>query len=111
MDCKSTEKKLIFFIEHSLPREEAVLVAAHLEQCPECRAKLEFIKDILVQADIEKNTEVNPFLFTRIQGRLANAETHKTKRILRPLAIAIALVIGIFSGIIIILFSRSGIIR
>ncbi|MFA5301603.1 MAG: zf-HC2 domain-containing protein [Bacteroidales bacterium] len=100
MDCKSTEKKLIFFIENSLNQEESVLVATHLEQCPECRAKLEFLKEILAHADIEKAIEVKPFLFTRIQSRLEQAEKHKTKRILQPLAISIALVIGIFSGIL-----------
>jgi predicted anti-sigma-YlaC factor YlaD len=100
MDCKSTEKKLIFFIENSLKPEESVLVAAHLEQCPECRAKLEFLKEILAQADIEKATEVNPFLFTRIQGRLEQVKKQKNKRILQPLAISAALVIGIISGIL-----------
>jgi predicted anti-sigma-YlaC factor YlaD len=100
MNCKSTEKKLIFFIENSLKPEETVVVAAHLEQCPDCRAKLEYLKEILAQAEIEKIIENKPFLFTRIQGRLANEETHKTKRILRPLAIAVALVIGVFSGIL-----------
>lgn len=100
MNCKSTEKKLIFFIENSLKPEETVVVAAHLEQCPDCRAKLEYLKEILAQAEIEKIIENKPFLFTRIQGRLANEETHKTKRILRPLAIAAALVMGVFFGIL-----------
>jgi predicted anti-sigma-YlaC factor YlaD len=100
VNCKSTGKKLIFFLDNSLNPEETVLVAAHLEQCPECRAKLEFLKEILAQADIEKTTEVNPFLFTRIQSRLEQVKEHKTKRILQPLAISVALVIGILSGIL-----------
>ncbi len=63
MDCKSTEKKLIFFIENALPPEDAVLVATHLEHCPDCRAKLEFLKEILSQAKSEeKIIENKPFL-------------------------------------------------
>jgi hypothetical protein len=100
MNCKSTEKKLIFFIENALPPEDAVLVATHLEHCPDCRAKLEFLKEILSQANMEKTVEVNPFLFTRIKARLEQTEKHEPGRILKPLAIAAALVMGVFFGIL-----------
>ncbi|HPQ55974.1 MAG TPA: zf-HC2 domain-containing protein [Bacteroidales bacterium] len=100
MDCKSTEKKLIFFIENALPPEDAVLVATHLEQCPDCRSKMEFLKETLSRVNMEKTVEVNPFLFTRIQARLEQTEKHETRRILKPLAIAAALVMGVFFGIL-----------
>ncbi len=100
MDCKSTEKKLIFFIENALNPEDAVVVAAHLEQCPDCRSKMEFLKETLSRVNMEKTVEVNPFLFTRIQARLEQTEKHETRRILKPLAIAAALVMGVFFGIL-----------
>ncbi len=80
MDCKSTEKKLIFFIENALNPEDAVVVAAHLEQCPDCRAKLEYLKEILAQAEIEKIIENKPFLFTRIQGRFSKCRNTQNQK-------------------------------
>ena len=49
---------------------------------------------------MEKTVEVNPFLLTRIKARLEQTEKHEPGRILKPLAIAAALVMGVFFGIL-----------
>ncbi len=100
MDCKSTEKKLIFFIENSLPKEDAVLVADHLEQCSDCKAKMEFLKKTLAWLNAEKALQVKPFLFTRIKGRMQPAQVPGKFRVLKPLAIGTALIIGLFTGLL-----------
>ncbi len=100
MNCKSTEKKLIFFLENNLPdHQEAEAIASHLDLCPECRKKMEYLRETLSLLDKEKTVQVDPFLFTRIQGRLEYIGKEKS-RILKPLFIAAALIVGLFSGIL-----------
>jgi hypothetical protein len=99
MNCKSTERKLIFFLENNLPNQEAEAVAFHLDLCPGCREKMEYLRETLSLLDKEKTVQVNPFLFTHLQGRLEYMEKEKS-RIPKPLFIAAALIIGLFSGIL-----------
>ena len=100
MDCKSTENKLIFYLENSLPADQIREISNHLASCPGCSARLEYLKETLSFLDKEKNIPVQPFLFTRIQGRMQEAETPRKFRVLRPLFIATALIAGLFSGIL-----------
>ncbi|MDD2288916.1 MAG: hypothetical protein PHT64_07130 [Bacteroidales bacterium] len=100
MDCISTENKLIFFLENNLPADQVREITNHLASCAGCSAKLEFLKETLSILDKEKSIPVRPFLFTRIQGRLQEKEIPRKFRVLRPLFLAAALVVGLFSGIL-----------
>jgi len=60
---------------------------------------MEYLRETLSLLDKEKTVQVDPFLFTRIQGRLEYIGKEKS-RILKPLFIAAALIVGLFSGIL-----------
>ena len=100
MDCISTENKLIFFLENNLPADQVREITNHLASCAGCSAKLEFLKETLSLLDKEKSTSLQPFLFTRIQGRLQETEIPRKFRVLRPLFLAAVLIVGLFSGIL-----------
>jgi predicted anti-sigma-YlaC factor YlaD len=98
MDCKSIEKKLIFYLEGDLPDEENKIISSHIKGCNQCAAKLQYIQESIQTIELEKSTVPKPFLFTRIQARMQSKENKIRRLILAPLAIASILTIGLFVG-------------
>ncbi len=101
MDCKATEKKLIFYIENTLPKAEASVMQDHLSTCSACSQKLAYLQETLSYIEIEKALAPKPFLYTRPIGRMqqqAVAENTWGITWLKPLAVAAALLVGLFFG-------------
>ena len=70
MDCKATEKKLIFYIENTLPKGESSVVQDHLSTCSACSQKLAYLQETLSYIETEKALTPKPFLYTRTIGRM-----------------------------------------
>ncbi|HQB23373.1 MAG: zf-HC2 domain-containing protein [Bacteroidales bacterium] len=101
MDCKSTEKKLIFYIENSLPQTEVSVVKDHLNTCPSCSQKLTYLQETLSFIETEKALTPKPFLYTRTTERMqqrAAQQIHGSIKWLKPVAVAAALLVGLFFG-------------
>ena len=106
MKCKSYHKNLIFFLEGELPEREMKIVKEHLEVCPDCKAFAHELKKTLGIIGIEKNPEVNPFFYTRLQAKLENRASREKSlfwqprvvKVVQPAFFAVLLLIGIYSG-------------
>ena len=105
MKCKAVHKKLIFYIEGSLPEKEMQQIAGHLRECPECLLFSEDLKKTMEIIGLEKSSKVNPFFYTRVKAKLENTEepeivkTPAFVRILQPVAFSILLLLGIYTGV------------
>lgn len=106
MNCKNLHKKLIFFLEGDLPKNESEQIQLHLTECEECALFFEDMKNTLSIIEDEKLPEVNPFFYTRLKARIENQESAETDysrrpvfaRILQPVVFSILLLIGVYSG-------------
>jgi len=70
MDCKQIQKKLIFYIEGDLDSVESAKIISHIEVCKECEFLLSQLKSSLLFLEQEKQTETNPFFFSRVMAGL-----------------------------------------
>jgi hypothetical protein len=66
MQCASIEERLSEYVERTLPHEEIVQVAEHLQECPHCLGLMEEIRAILVTCRSFPTYEVDSALFDRI---------------------------------------------
>jgi len=66
MRCGSVEERLSEYVERTLPHEEAVQVAEHLQECPKCLALMEEIRNILVSCQAFPSYEIDAALLDRI---------------------------------------------
>jgi len=101
MECKATEKKLIFYIENTLPKGESSVVQDHLSTCSACSQKLAYLQETLSYIETEKALTPKPFLYTRTIGRMQQQvvpEKLGGVKWLKPLAVAAALLVGLFFG-------------
>jgi len=105
MNCKSSHKKLIFFLEGELPENEMKTMQEHLDVCPDCKAFASELQKTLGIIEVEKNPEVTPFFYTRLKAKLENrSSTIKPLwqpllvKVLQPAFFVILLLIGIYGG-------------
>lgn len=101
MECRNLENKLLFYIEGALSESEEELVKNHLATCKACENKYAFIKSTFQQIEKEKQIAVNPFLYTRLQGKFEKATIAKRKWVMAPIMISTVLVLGLFVGTLI----------
>lgn len=105
MNCDHFSNNLFAYHEGTLSDEDQKAMEAHLSDCVSC-AELNRgfinVSDLIVS---EKKTEPNPFMATRIlqyiEAGLEQPESQNSPvwlRILQPVAIAVALITGIFIG-------------
>jgi hypothetical protein len=106
MKCKTIHKKLIFFLEGTLPKEEMEQINLHIGECKECFAFAEELKKTLHIIEIEKSPEVNPFFYTRLKARMEDQAEKVSlekqpffSKIVQPVILSVLLLIGIYSGI------------
>jgi hypothetical protein len=107
MKCKTLHKKLIFFLEGGLPKNEANKIKAHFAECESCTAFAEDMQKTLGIIQIEKSPEVNPFFYTRLKARMENEEVKLKQRcgypvwekVLQPAFFTLLLLAGIYTGI------------
>ena len=98
MKCKHIH--IIDYLEGNLNELNREQVRKHLADCPDCLARLNSLKAINDFVLEEKKTEVNPFLITRINQHLDNAEIEKPLSVgIRPAFISLFSVLVIVFGI------------
>jgi hypothetical protein len=66
MKCGLVEERLSEYVERTLPHEEMVQVAEHLQECPHCLGLMEEIRSILVTCQAFPSYEVDAALLDRI---------------------------------------------
>ncbi len=101
MNCKTVNTNLSSFIEGNLPFEAKQEIAIHLNSCSQCKYKLQVLKSVLEEVEIEKNElNANPFLAQKIwsmaEPMVAPIIPLRTKTIVTIAAagLAIGLIIG-----------------
>jgi len=104
MKCKTVHKKIIFYLEGSLPENEMKKVQGHLQECSACLSFAKDLESTLAIIEKERYPEVNPYFYTRVRAGLENREPEQLQkkpaliRILQPALFAMILLLGIYSG-------------
>ena len=98
MNCKTIDQKLIFYFEGELSAQENKLIEQHIENCSSCAAKLEYLRETLSILNTEKEAEVKPFLYTRIQGKMTVHPKVTKQWALASIMVTSVLFIGLFFG-------------
>ncbi len=80
MKCANIEQSLSAYIERSLPQQEMVQVAEHLQECPRCLGLMEEIRSILVTCRAFPSYEVDPSLVERILIRTSGRPRSRSLR-------------------------------
>lgn len=107
MDCKTSHRKMIFYIDGELPIPEMGKIKIHLAECSECAAFYEEMKKTLDVLTAEKQREINPFFYTRLNARMENQaaiqpdfqQNRIWAKVLQPAFFTVLLLAGIYSGI------------
>jgi len=80
MECAHIEERLSEYVERSLPHQEMVEVAEHLQECPGCLNLMEEIRSILVTCQAFPSLEVDTALIDRILIRTSGKPRTRTLR-------------------------------
>jgi anti-sigma factor RsiW len=105
MNCKKAHKKIIFYLEGSLPEKVMKEVRDHLHKCSACHSFAKDLEATLSVIEKERHPEVNPYLYTRAKARMENRRQEKlrrnpgVRRILQPALFTLLLLVGIYTGI------------
>lgn len=102
MICKEVHKKMNSYLSQELASEQLQAFELHLKDCASCRQLISEVKSTMSLIDRPEKLSTDPFMFTRIQAQIENrnSETSRNwKRVLQPIAIAMIMCIGLFSGI------------
>lgn len=100
--CKKYKSKIADYLAEALPQDQAQAVAAHLKECSACRLQAEKMEKLADAFLSPSDVPVNPFLYTRIQGRLltpTQPQKSLVARFLQPAAYVMVLFLGIYLGI------------
>jgi hypothetical protein len=100
MNCKEFRKNIIFFIED---KEENKLLKSHVENCRDCFLILEQIRQDFLLQEKERELEINPFFYTRLQQKMVQHETIAPSSVfyragIPALVLAAAIIVGIAIG-------------
>ena len=109
MNCKKIQSDLIFFFYKELPEAKYQIIEAHLQECEKCNLIFLKLKSSLSVIETEKEIEVNPFIYTRIQQQIAQISNKQNarefvpvfKRIFQPALITLVIIFGLLLGIFI----------
>ncbi len=105
MNCKIYRTDLIGFLRGNLPPEKEARIREHLEGCPECHSFAGYLKSTLELISAEKAIHItpDPFLATRIEGRILNAripsgQTSVIPKLMPALVFSFFIAMGILGG-------------
>jgi len=102
MKCNILNSDLILYAERSLPAERRDLLESHVSECEECRAFLAFLVKSMTLIDKDKETDQNPFLYTRIMAKMEADEKQtwsQHKSFIPALVFSAIFLAGILGGI------------
>jgi hypothetical protein len=80
MECGFVEYRLSDYIERSLPHEEMVQVAEHLQECPGCLGLMEEMRSILVTCQAFPSFELDAALLEKVLLRTSGKPRTRTLR-------------------------------
>ena len=105
MNCKEVNCKLVLLIDKDLSKDIEKEILTHLSVCESCQKSYDKLKETFNIIEIEKNKNLNPFLFTRIQQANQNDIIEKipfyykiANASIIALVVFVALSIGILIG-------------
>lgn len=102
MICKEVHKKMNSYLMLELSKDQLKAFELHLKDCASCNRLISELKSTMSLVDHTEKLKADPFMFTRIQAQIENRNTETTKswkKILQPIAIAMIMSVGLFSGI------------
>ncbi len=102
MICKEVHKKINSYLSRELDSKQLQAFELHLKDCTSCRQLISEVKSTMSLVDRPEKLLADPFMFTRIQAQIENRDVETSrnwKRVLQPIAIAMIMGIGLFSGI------------
>lgn len=103
MNCKNINKKIIFYLDKNLNKEEYDAVKTHLDGCASCKALTGKLKDALMQIELEKDVRPDPYFYTRLQTRINSenqAQSSVFSKIFQPAMAMLLILVAILSGIV-----------
>jgi predicted anti-sigma-YlaC factor YlaD len=106
MKCDKVKIYIAENLGDSFSKEPPEEIKQHLETCDTCQAYFDFIKETQ-HSFINENEEIksNPFLYTKLQSRMADTKTHKKsmirKAVLRPVFAGLIIIASISFGVFI----------
>ena len=102
MRCNNTNSNLIFYAENSLTARRRAQIESHLEECPDCREYLSFIRESMLVIENEKEVKPSPFIYTRIMAGLESKRKiaqGRTKKLIPAFAFTVILIVSVIGGI------------
>lgn len=111
MNCRQAQKLFIFRIENELTAQLRDDFDRHISECNGCSVLFSQLSRIYSAQEFQKRKNPNPFLFERIEAKINDIQASGTASkpafafILKPIGIAVIVVISFFIGLII---ARSG---
>ena len=101
------DKHLLGFIEHQVSAELQKKLLSHLEECPRCKQRITEFSRLWSELGPQSRKEPSLSLWPSIEQAVREYEAHPFRfseiyrgfvRTLRPAAISLIIIIGIFSG-------------
>lgn len=104
MNCKEVHHKIIQYLDGDMDEETRILFMFHLRSCSSCERLLNEIDATYILYNKRDNLKADPFMFSQITQEIENRRSTNSISfnylpILRPIAAAAVLVIGIYLGI------------
>lgn len=105
MNCNTTEKNLIFFLENKLDPTVSGQLSDHLKDCAHCTQQYHRLQQVMLQIPEMKQSNPNPFLFTRIEQKISNNAQEQQQpipvfaRIFNPLIVSVLMIATAFVGL------------
>lgn len=110
MDCPSVRNQLIFLAENNTDPALNQKLQEHLQGCSDCREQFVKLQATLSLLPGMKQSNPNPFLFTRIEEQLRNQARTRVfpafGRVLQPVLVSALLITTVFLGIFLLQNNR-----
>src|SRR5271157_5685858 len=81
MNCHECDDLLVDVVEGTADHEATLLVEEHLKQCPECRAKLEDLRQLTGSLNESLQGTYKTFLEGRVMGRIITQQAAELRRL------------------------------
>jgi len=102
MNCNSTLDNILLYIDNELTKEERIKLESHLQECAECEALYKNIAATYNIIETENQLKASPFfyhkLITKLEAKKENRALRILPIILKPLAIAASIALGVMIG-------------
>ena len=104
MKCNSIHNQLIGYLDGEIDDDLRNKIEAHLKECDHCSEFLIRLKTAYDLIDEDKQLKYDPYMFTRLMGRMENRKPmifkNKLQIAFQTIAFVAIIAIGIYSGIL-----------